>query len=128
MTTDKVRELANRICYSVTRRRLRRAGMWDEYRNADPQPVDNMKTEEEQQPWLDVAEVVGDMIFIGEPIEKLRALTNDWIRYRASLQSSRPWSNQMCRAVVVEMRMEIEKLWGQCQDQPPVNTESTGAK
>ena len=70
---------------------------------------------EEQANWLDMASVVLDYEQIGHPVDRLRELTADWVRYHLTIGEPE-WRREMQRAVVVEMRHEVDRLAEECED------------
>lgn len=106
-----IRQLAEKLCADVARRRNERIG---EPAPTDPLPFAGLPPAE-QQPWLDVAEAILAMQgHGGDHADRLRELTLDWDRYTLTLKSDPAWRDDMRRAVVVEMRIEIEHLAAEC--------------
>lgn len=101
-------ELAVRLVEEVRRLRLERIGECAD--SAHYGFTDLSK--DEQQPWLDCAEAM--LVILGEraaDIMRLRGLCDDWERYGYVLGQDPAWRDEMRRAVVIEMRTIIDRLW-----------------
>lgn len=69
----------------------------------------------EQRTWLDVADAVLELGLGGSsPVARLESLRQDWLRYSDQLSHDPGWMDEMRRAVVVELRVEVERLAGEC--------------
>lgn len=101
------RDLAGWLCRSMQARRLARLG--EPLPPLDGNALDGLP-EAEQENWLDLADVVLELESSNHPIERLQTLGTDWIRYTTQIAHDPEWRDQMRRALVVEMRAEVDKL------------------
>ena len=106
------RELAAWLCANVSQRRLVRAGMEPRTPTPVENPFDTLSLDE-QANWLDMADAVLELEGSGHPIERLTELGRDWARYSMQIAEA-SWRHEMLRAVIVEMRAEVDKLAEQC--------------
>lgn len=106
-------ELAGRLCRAVQARRLDRIG---ERLPPDTEinPLDALP-DYEQQNWLDMADA---MLTLSDEQPKrsqttalLTALMDDWDRYGVALASEPEHRDSMRRAVIIEARVLLDKLW-----------------
>jgi hypothetical protein len=103
-------EIAGWLCRHVQRARLERIG--EKPPESDGNPLDGLP-EDERRNWLDMADAVLAFNSESHPVDRLRELSNDWLRY--TLQLSDPeHRDEMRRAVVIEMRVEVDRLAKEC--------------
>jgi hypothetical protein len=105
------RELAGRLCQLVTKRRLERIGEPDALQPG-VDPLDGAPDTEIRN-WLDMADAVLELQGDNHPIERLTELGRDWCRYTMQIADA-AWRDEMRRAVIVEMRAEVDKLAWEC--------------
>lgn len=107
-------DLARRLCREVHKRRLARIGEPDRSWLRDD-PLADLSPKDRQN-WLDVAEAA---IAIFRPdvddADRLRELVLDHDRYTLTLKDPEH-RREMQRAVVIEMRHVVDRLWKEAQD------------
>ena len=106
-------ELAGWLCRYVQIRRLERNGEHEVAGKAAlvEDPLAGLP-DSEQRNWLDMADAVLEFDRASAPLVRLRALLDDWDHYTFTLSRPRDegWRDEMRRAVVVEMRAELNRL------------------
>lgn len=111
MTRD---ELANWLCANIQHRRLERIGETPPVLEFGRRPLDGLP-DDERRNWLDMADAVLELEGNDHPVERLQELGRDWIRYTMQLQHSPAWRDEMRRAVIVEMRLVVDRLEAECR-------------
>lgn len=104
------RELAEHLSKRIQALRLERIG---ETVPDTSVPFERLPADE-QQNWMDMAQVVLEYLELTHPVARLQDLGTDWLRYTMVLGRDPAWRDEMRRAVVVEMRVELDKLAREC--------------
>jgi hypothetical protein len=109
--SEQREQLAERLCKMMQTRRLERIG---ERVPQDSVPF-HLLPESERRNWLDLADCVSEIVAALPPTAKLRRLLDDFDRYAGTLVADRDWREQMLRAVILEIRIEVAKLEQVCE-------------
>jgi len=77
-------------------------------------PFDQLP-DEDQRNWLDLAGCCREIAAIPPPTAILRRQLDDFERYHRTLIADPDWRNERLRAMVVEMRAELDRIWKDVQ-------------
>lgn len=108
-------ELANELCRAVQKKRLDRIGVEPLSESPGQSWALDQMPREDRQSWLDVAQSILEFQERdGEGPSELRRLADDWALYGEMLKADPEHRDSMRRAIVVELRVRVEKMWKEC--------------